>query len=112
MKNKYILFAVLGFALLLGSCKVGSYSQFGGQPNQAYLLLVSNNRYSTPVDVTIDGVTHFEAKVLKEKKGTIKGNTYAINPGTRNVVISKDGNVLYSAKIFVSTQETKKIQLP
>ncbi len=112
MKTKYIALLLVCICALFTSCKVGSYSQERGLPDQAYLLFVANESYDGEVQVTIDNHTTFNAKVLKEKKGTIKGNTYAIAKGKRSLKVSYNGNVIYEKEIFVSAQETKKIQLP
>ncbi len=112
MKTKYIALFFVCICTLLTSCKVGSFSQERGLTDQAYLLFVANEKYDNDVQVIIDGKTTFNAQVLKEKKGTIKGNTYAIAKGKRNLKIIYDGNVIYNKEIFVSAQETKKIQLP
>lgn len=112
MKTKYIAILFVCFCALISSCKVGNYSQESGLPDQAYLLFVSNNEYKEDVQVSIDNTTTFNAKVLKEKKGTIKGNTYAIAKGRRSITVKFQGKVIFEKEIFVSTQETKKIQLP
>ena len=54
----------------------------------------------------------YEAQVVKEKKSTIKGFTYAIRTGKRHVVVRSKGQVLYDRTVFVAPQETKKISLP
>lgn len=112
MKKIYIAFLFVSICTLISSCKVGNYSQEGGLPDQAYLLFVANEKYSNDVQVTIDNTTTFNAKVLKEKKGTIKGNTYAIAKGRRAIKVSFQGKIIFEKEIFVSAQETKKIQLP
>ncbi|MEG2573249.1 MAG: hypothetical protein RSA44_01155, partial [Bacteroides sp.] len=94
------------------SCKVGRYTEEKGLPNQAYLLFVSNHSYSNTVQVTIDNKISFDAKVLKEKKMTVKGNTYAIGTGRKKLKVVDKGKTIYEKEIFVTTQETKKIQLP
>ena len=112
MKNKYLLLTLLGLLLILGSCKVGSYTQIVGEPDQAYLLFVSSHRYSDKVQVSLDNKTNFDATVIKERKRTIKGTVYGIATGTRVIRVTQDGKLLYAGKIFISTQETKRIQLP
>ena len=112
MRKIYFAFILVSICALVSSCKVGSYSQERGLPDQAYLLFVANEKYSNDVQVTIDNTTTFNAKVLKEKKGTIKGNTYAIAKGRRAIKVSFQGKIIFEKEIFVSAQETKKIQLP
>ena len=112
MKNKWILGAVFGLALLMTGCKVGNVASSQGLTDQAYLYFASSNKYEEPVVVSVDEEATFEAQVVKEKKSTIKGFTYAIRPGKRNVVVSSKGQVLYDRTVFVAPQETKKISLP
>jgi phosphatidylserine decarboxylase len=68
--------------------------------------------YEEPVVVSVDEEATFEAQVVKEKKSTIKGFTYAIRTGKRHVVVRSKGQVLYDRTVFVAPQETKKISLP
>ncbi|BEH00005.1 hypothetical protein [Bacteroides sedimenti] len=112
MKTKHIALFILCICALLTSCKVGNYSQERGLPDQAYLLFVANEAYEGEVQVTVDNETTFNAKVIKEKKGTIKRDLYAIAKGKRYIKVSYNGKVIYEREIFVSAQETKKIQLP
>jgi hypothetical protein len=114
MKQK-ILFMLCTVVITFGitSCKLGTYSIAGGKTDQAYLLFVSSDIYSgKTVQVSIDGTTKFNAKVVKEKNSNLKGNLYAIATGSRNIKVEKDGKVLYEKTIFASNQETKKIVLP
>lgn len=114
MKRK-IIFILCGVAMAFGmaSCRLGTYSQSGGKADQAYLLFVSGETYSDKtVQVTIDGKTTFDAKVVKNRDSKIKGGLYAIATGDKNIKVMKDGKVLYEKTIFASTQETKKIVLP
>jgi hypothetical protein len=112
MKNKYVLLPLLGLLLILASCKVGSYTQTVGEPEQAYLLFVSPHHYSGKVHVSLDHMTNFNASVIKEKKGTVKGTVYGIVSGTRMIKVTKAGKLLYEGQVFISSLETKKILLP
>ncbi len=113
MKKKVLFMLCIIITTCITSCKLGVYSQEGGKSDQAYLLFVSSDVYSgKTVQVTIDGTTQFEAKVVKEKKSNVKGSLYAISTGRRKIKVEKDGKVLYNKEIFASTQETKKIVLP
>ncbi|WP_321332752.1 hypothetical protein [uncultured Bacteroides sp.] len=112
MKAKLFLGSFLGLCLLLTGCKVGNIASSQGLSDQAYLYFVSTNKYDVPVSVTIDGSTVFDAKVVKEKKYTIKGNTYAVATGKRHVVVKQSNKILFERDLFLSAQETKKVILP
>jgi lipoprotein len=112
MKTKYILGIFAVFCLLLSGCKVGNVASSQGLSDQAFLFFTSTHKYRTPVSVTIDKTTHFDAKVVKEGKHTVKGDTYAVATGKRHVVVSYQGKILFERDVFLSTQETKKIALP
>ena len=112
MKTKYIALLLVCICALITSCKVGNYSQERGLPDQAYLYFVANENYDGEVQVSVDNNTSFNAKVIKEKKGTIKRDVYAIAKGKRNLKVYYNGNIIYEKVIFVSAQEAKKIQLP
>jgi len=112
MKKSLLFSCLIILCTLLSSCKVGRYTEEKGLSDQAYLLFVSNEKYDDAVQVTIDENATFNAIVLKEKKMTVKGNKYAIATGRRHLKVTFKDKVLYDKEIFVSTQETKKIQLP
>lgn len=113
MKNKTIIYVLLTFVCLAFSgCKVGNVPSSQGLSDQAFLYFVSINKYPGTVEVTIDNQTIFEAKVVKEKKGTVKGDIYAVATGKRHVKVNFRGKIIFERDVFLSTQETKKIALP
>lgn len=115
MKRKGFKWMASALACLLFSlsgCKVGVISTEGGMPNEAYLYFWSNNKHNKDVQVTIDGNLTFEAKVKKLKKHNVRKEMYAVEPGKRLVEVRRDGEVIYRKQLFLSTQETKKIQIP
>lgn len=110
---KYIF--VLITVLLVTGCKTGVYTSEGGKSDVAYLSFTSSNLYANKVvTVTIDNATTFEAKVVKEKKNREKyrGEVYAIAVGRKMVKVTFEGEVLYDKEIYVTTQQTKNIELP
>lgn len=113
MKLKSILglLTMVGCLLLTG-CKVGNVAVSQGLSDQSYLYFVSNHKYPEPVQVTLDGKTTFEAKVVRERKATVKGDTYAVSTGKHRVAVSFQGKTIWEREVFLSTQETKKIILP
>ena len=106
------LFLVL--PLLLMGCKANfPVAQESGKEDIAYLLFVSEKQYAgKEVQVTVDGNTQFDARVVKGKKANRRGNQYGISTGNRSLKVSYQGKVLYQKRIFVSTQEVKQIILP
>lgn len=113
MKMKSIL-GLLTFAccLLLTGCKVGNVAVSQGLSDQSYLYFVSTHKYPEPVKVTLDKGTTFDATVVRERKATVKGNTYAVSTGKHRVSVSYQGKTIWEREVFLSTQETKKIVLP
>jgi uncharacterized lipoprotein len=112
MKAK-ILFVALLLTSLAG-CKVGNVTHAGGVDNQSYLQFLqgSSVKYSEGVEVFVDDNPAFTAKVDKIEKLKVRGNVYAIKPGTRHVKVAHGGKTLYEKDIFVGNQETKQITLP
>lgn len=106
-----MLFAVL---LLLFGCKANfPVAQQSGKEDMGFLLFVSGKQYAGEnVEVTIDGTTHFIAKVVKSKKANRRGNQYGISTGKRTLKVTHQGKTVYQKDIFVSTQEVKQIILP
>ena len=102
MKTKIILF--LSVLVLLVACKT-SYprEQQSGKEDVAFLLFVSYKQY---VNKPLTG------KALKNRKATYKGESYAVKPGARDIIVRSGNDVIYSKKLFLSPQETKQIKLP
>ncbi|MDR3188808.1 MAG: hypothetical protein LBT94_06450 [Prevotellaceae bacterium] len=111
-KGLFTAFAAL--ALLGAACSVGHRSHSGGLDNQAYLQFIQGGSvaYSEGVTVTVDDNPPFTAKVDKLERLRVKGNTYAVNTGTRHLKVEYKGATLYEKNIFIATQETKQINLP
>ena len=49
---------------------------------------------------------------VEAKDAHRKGTQYAVGIGTRSIKVTFDGKVLYEKKLFLSSQEVKKIMLP
>lgn len=110
MKNLLISISLLA---VLGSCAKYPVEQAGGKEDVAYLLFVSPDKLAgQEVSVSVDGKTSFMADVIKQKSSRRKGVQYAIATGTRSVVITHEGKVVYQKKLFLSSQEVKQIILP
>ena len=114
--KKLLLFVIAFVAVLLVGCKT-SYpvAMQTGQEDMAYLVFVGpldkygNGAY--PVQVDIDG-TKFDAKVIKPKVSNRKGFQYGVGLGNRHLKVTFRGETVYEKQIFLSTQETKVINLP
>lgn len=112
MKTKIILF--LSALVLLVACKT-TYprEQQSGKEDVAFLLFVSYKQYvNKPLTITLDEKTTFEAKAVKDRQATYRGQSYAVKPGTRDIIVRNGKEVIYSKKLFLSPQETKQIKLP
>lgn len=114
--KKLVLFTMTLAVLLLMGCKT-SYpvAMQTGQEDMAYLVFVGaqekygNGKYTVQVD--IDG-TKFDAKVVKPKVANRKGFQYGVGLGNRHLKVTFQGQTVYEKQIFLSTQETKVINLP
>ncbi|MDR1973692.1 MAG: hypothetical protein LBQ31_03345 [Bacteroidales bacterium] len=111
MKNLSII--LLSAIFLLCSCRGGMTNITRGL-NQSYLefVVTGDNHYKDGVQVAIDDNTQFNAKVYKDQKSRVKGDIYAINKGAHSIKVYYKDELIYSQKIFIGTEETKKIQLP
>ena len=114
--KKNLLIALVAFICLLTGCKSSMpVAQQSGKEDMAYLVFVGpRSTYgngSKPVQVNVDG-TIFDAKVIKPKVANRKGVQYGVAPGTRNITVKFNGETVYSKKLFLSSQETKIINLP
>ena len=115
MKTR-ILYLFIVLAGLLTACKANyPVAQQSGKEDMAYLVFVGpkdtygNGKY--PVHVDIDG-TRFDAKVVKPKTANRKGTQYGVATGRRNITVTFEGKTIYQKQLFLSSQETKIIDLP
>ena len=109
-----ILFAALLIGSLLAGCKSSvPVAQQSGKEDMAYLVFVGPlaTYGGKTVQVNVDGNT-FDAKVVKPKVANRKGTQYGVATGRRNIVVTFEGNTIYSKQLFLSTQQTKTITLP
>lgn len=105
-------FLLLCGVLLAIGC-TGVKSTTSGLENEAFLVFLGDpENYDAGVEVTIDEETSFSAQVQKKHSDRPKGKVYAISTGQHLVSVLHNNEVIYQKRIFVSTQETKKIILP
>ncbi|MCR5394217.1 MAG: hypothetical protein K6E86_02335 [Bacteroidales bacterium] len=113
MKNLILYLLVAIASISMTACGSMPIAQQSGKEDTCSLVFVSQGQHvGEMVSVQLDN-TSFEAKTVSYKKATRKGIAYSVAPGTRSITVKDEqGNVIYSKKIFLSTQETKQIQLP
>jgi len=110
--KKNLFFAIMASVLMLTGCKTSfPVPQQSGKEDMAYLVFVGPKSTYGTVQVDVDG-TKFDAKVVKPKTANRKGVQYGVAPGTRNITVKFNNNVVYNKKLFLSSQETKIINLP
>jgi hypothetical protein len=114
--KKYFLFIFLAITCLLEGCKTSfPVAQQTGKEDMAYLVFVGPRQTygngSKLVQVDVDG-TKFDAKVVKPKTANRKGTQYGVATGNRHVTVTFNGEMIYSKQLFLSSQETKVINLP
>ena len=115
MKAK-ALFSLFVLIILLVGCKANyPVAQQSGKEDMAYLVFVGPSKTygngSKLVQVDVDG-TLFDAKVVKPKTANRKGTQYGVETGRRNVTVKFNGQTVYQKQLFLSSQETKIINLP
>ncbi len=115
MKTK-VLFSLLVIACLMVGCKANyPVAQQSGKDDMAYLVFVgplkTYGNGSKPVQVDVDG-KRFDAKVVKPKIANRKGTQYGVATGRRSITVTFNGQIVYQKQLFLSSQETKIINLP
>lgn len=114
--KRNLLFALLAITCFLVGCKTSfPVAQQTGKEDMAYLVFVGPRQTygngSKLVQVDVDG-TKFNAKVVKPKTANRKGTQYGVATGNRQITVKFNGETIYSKRIFLSSQETKVINLP
>jgi hypothetical protein len=115
MKAK-VIFSLIATVCLLIGCKTNyPVAQQSGKEDIAYLVFVGPaEKYENgakPVQVEVDG-TKFDAQVVKPKTANRKGTQYGVATGRRDVTVKFNGQTVYQKQLFLSSQETKIINLP
>ena len=115
MKIKALFLTVLAALLLVGCKSNYPVAQQTGKEDISYLFFVGPKETycdgQFPVQVKVDD-TQFDAKVVKPKTANRKGTQYGVATGRRNVTVKFNGQTIYQKQLFLSTQETKIINLP
>lgn len=112
--KKILLITLL--TMFMASCGLGSYTIVTGLEDEASISFVTDKRQN--IVVTIDGEEQYNVETVKlkayRKDRNIEKtyeNTIVITPGTHEVKVTHDGEVVYTHKVFVSTGESKVIEL-
>ena len=111
--KKLFVFAV--FTILMTSCGVGTYSVQSGVEDAAFISFTDDTKQE--IVVSIDNKTYTVQTVKQKayKSGrNIKQtalNTIKLTPGQHTISVSLNGEKIYSHKVFISTGETKIIEL-
>lgn len=101
--------------VLLTSCGVGSYTISSGRADGAGVFFTAAKAF--PVEVCVDGslysVSTVKAKAYKNDRRIRKTseNMIMLPAGKHEVEVRRDGNVLYSKVIFISSGENRVIEL-
>ncbi len=109
-------FSIIAIAILMAGCKANyPVAQQSGKEDMAYLVFVGPSQtYKNGlklVQVDVDG-TKFDAKVVKPKTANRKGTQYGVATGRRNVTVKFNDQTIYQKQLFLSSPETKIINLP
>lgn len=109
--KKYVILLII--PLFFWGCKVGKTTESKGLENESYLQFVQGQeKYSEEVEVFIDDIAPFKAKVNKVNDRTVKGNVYTVKSGTRHLKVVYKNKVLFEKDVLLSSQQTRQIQLP
>lgn len=115
MKHLSIIITVILLSGLLSSCGVGSYTISSGKADVAGICFIAPKKYS--ISIEIDG-KQYNMVTVKNKKyhknRNIKKtalNTIKVSPGKHSVKVWHNGDEIYSKLVFVSSSETKVIEL-
>lgn len=84
-----------------------------GKSDVAYLLFVGSKKCAgEKVEVFLDDMLSFEAKVVKQESANNKGTKYGVKTGVHKLKVVHKDDIVYKKKVFLSTQEVKHINLP
>ena len=111
--KKLIFMAV--FSVFLTGCGVGTSTVQSGVEDAAYLTFTDDAKEQIVVKVDDNTYTLNTVKQKAYKSGrnirhTVL-NSVKLAPGQHTVSVTLDGNKIYSHKVFLSTGETKIIEL-
>ena len=106
---------MIALSVFLTGCGVGTYSVQSGVEDAAYITFTASEQQE--IAVNIDGKTYNISTVKQKsykKDRDIKQtslNTIKLTPGQHSVSVELNGNEVYNHKVFLSTGETKIVEL-
>lgn len=109
------ILSILLVSVLLAGCGVGTYSVSSGKPNQGYVCVIDDVRQD--VVIKIDNQTYYvqsiKTKAYKSGRNIKKTalNSVPVTSGQHNVEVIIGNNVVLSKKVFISSGETKILEL-
>jgi outer membrane usher protein FimD/PapC len=111
--KKILIIAFL--CVFMASCGVGSYTISTGLADESSVSFVTDKVQNITVAID-DRQYNVETVKLKDyrKDRSIKRtveNTIGVTPGTHEVKVTLNGKEVYTHKVFVSTGESKVIEL-
>lgn len=111
--KKILLIAFI--TVFFTSCGVGSYSVTTGLADEASISFVSDKKQNIIVNIDEQqyNVETVKLKAYRNDRSIKKTvqNTIVLTPGTHKVKVILDCNVIYTYDVFVSTGESKVIEL-
>lgn len=109
------LSVIAAFIMTLTSCGVGTYSVQSGVEDAAFISFTDDVKQAIVVNIdnmayTVETVKQKAYKSGRNIKQTAL-NTIKLTPGQHIVSVTLNGYQIYSHKVFLSTGETKIIEL-
>ena len=109
------LISIAALTVLLSGCGVGTYSLQSGVEDAAFVSFTDNTKH--PIDVVIDDNT-YQVETVRQKayksgrniRKTVE-NTIKLATGQHLVKVYQNGQEIYSYRIFLSTGDSKIIEL-
>ena len=107
------LISIAALTVLLSGCGVGTYSLQSGVEDAAFVSFTDKTKH--PIDVVIDDNTYqvetVRQKAYKSGRNIRKTVEIKLAPGQHLVKVYQDGQEIYSYRIFLSTGDSKIIEL-
>jgi len=119
MKREYC-FLLLIFLVLFSSC-AGTRTSVTQVNDKSYVVFIGKKTMSAndygfytenKYEAKIDDKLTFEVKLSKNPKDEfVKSTTYQVTPGTHNIKVYRNGNLVINKNIYIGNQETMQIEL-
>ena len=110
-KKIFVIISTLIVVLSLISCATNSKTVTSTKDNVGYLQFVTKNGKEA-VNVIVDNEIAIVAETCNSTKAVRNENTYAISPGSHNISVSYNGNVILNTAVFISAQNVNVVELP